>query len=413
MEMMGELSVVAMATGTKCVGEKDRGMFVVSDSHAEVLSLRLFRLFLLYEMSGCGEGCLVRDGDKFIVRPGVSFHFYSSCVMCGDATICIPLPCNTTCDNNTYHEKLREQSNSGLKRPPTSPSAPSAKQIKPDKVALSSSPTAPLSKQLKPDKAALPSSPAAPLSKHPQSGDMTRSGGKCLLSDDLTADSIQTRSWSVTSVLRTKPGRGPLSLSLSCSDKLMKRQSLGLQGGLLAGLIPNPIRFKCIVIGGNFSINSVKRALFARLPEQFQFEADVISAKDLFLNSFENCTSRLLNNAPVSASSTSLLWCRGGAPCQWSAVKGRLQGATKTSAEEKVMLPVCRANMFKFAKSVAEVLIPGNEYNVNESGQEHDMRDEYENFKKLSPYREKKNQFCAHFMGWKRKKERGKIVKFS
>ena len=81
-----------MATGTKCVGEEQKAPHVISDSHAEVLSMRLFRLYLVEEMKSClgGSGglCLKRGpGRTFLVKEGVSFHFYSSCIMCGDATI--------------------------------------------------------------------------------------------------------------------------------------------------------------------------------------------------------------------------------------------------------------------------------------------------------------------------------------
>lgn len=53
-----------------------------------------------------------------------------------------------------------------------------------------------------------------------------------------------------TAAVRTKPGRGDPTLSLSCSDKIAKWNSIGWQGALLSLLIKKPIFVESIICGG-------------------------------------------------------------------------------------------------------------------------------------------------------------------
>lgn len=87
-----QLRCVCLATGTRCVSasvleelEKDQRDLVVSDCHAEVLARRAFRAW----MRG---GTTASDGGETTSPDGASassrFHFYSSELPCGDATLC-------------------------------------------------------------------------------------------------------------------------------------------------------------------------------------------------------------------------------------------------------------------------------------------------------------------------------------
>jgi len=49
-------------------------------------------------------------------------------------------------------------------------------------------------------------------------------------------------------LLRTKPGRGPRTSSLSCSDKMLKWNILGVQGALLSHLFPEPLFYSYFVL---------------------------------------------------------------------------------------------------------------------------------------------------------------------
>lgn len=60
-------------------------------------------------------------------------------------------------------------------------------------------------------------------------GDIHRTGAKCL-SDDIKQDlRLPGMNYHVVGAVRTKPGRGDRTLSVSCSDKLLRWHSSGLQ----------------------------------------------------------------------------------------------------------------------------------------------------------------------------------------
>ncbi|XP_017068135.2 tRNA-specific adenosine deaminase 1 [Drosophila eugracilis] len=66
-------------------------------------------------------------------------------------------------------------------------------------------------------------------------------------------------------VLRTKPGRGERTLSMSCSDKIARWNVMGVQGALLDSLISKPIYFNSL----NFccddaQLESLERAIYKR-----------------------------------------------------------------------------------------------------------------------------------------------------
>ncbi|XP_063686572.1 tRNA-specific adenosine deaminase 1-like isoform X2 [Bolinopsis microptera] len=390
MELSGNLTVLTMATGTKCVGEEQKTPHIVSDSHAEVLSLRLFRLFLVEDITTClksgGGLCLQKGVDgRFVVKEGVTLHFYSSCVMCGDATISESDPKQTDKKESKSVTDNIDDCVSTRKRPSAECNSSYSKHPKLD-----------------------------------QLDQMSRTGAKCLLSDNFHTDTLKARSWRKTSVLRTKPGRGPVCLSLSCSDKLMKRQFLGLQGGLLSKFLPAPIRFSSFCIGGDFSMSSVKRALLNRLPDNLLPPPQILKVEDAFVNSANNCKSAIGDviaaSGDVIAASSSLLWMKHGEQdLQWAGVKGKLQGATKSSSQVKIMLPVCRAAMLKQATVLSSLLESGGNVSVQDSKpllEKDEFSRQYLFFKCESSYKNSKAEFCKYFVGWDRKVS-GKIHRTS
>uniref|UniRef100_A0A1B6IU95 tRNA-specific adenosine deaminase 1 n=1 Tax=Homalodisca liturata TaxID=320908 RepID=A0A1B6IU95_9HEMI len=108
-----KLSVVAMATGTKCLGRSGmspRGD-LVNDSHAEVLARRCFLRYLYDQISKfkqTGDSDIITgldDQHRYEINSKVEFHFYTSHVPCGDAAI---IPKEETCKGKRKLESNEE-----------------------------------------------------------------------------------------------------------------------------------------------------------------------------------------------------------------------------------------------------------------------------------------------------------------
>ena len=95
--------------------------------------------------------------------------------------------------------------------------------------------------------------------------DIHRTGAKCVTGD--TPDpKLPGVGYHATGVLRTKPGRGDPTRSMSCSDKIMKWNYVGSQGALLDHYLSVPVYFSTITIGGKeYDMEAVTRALITRL----------------------------------------------------------------------------------------------------------------------------------------------------
>ncbi len=85
--------------------------------------------------------------------------------------------------------------------------------------------------------------------KNDQKSDVYRTGAKCVITSLVQDPKTEDADYHKRGVLRTKPGRGSPTISMSCSDKITKWIVLGIQGSLLSNLIDNPIYLDAIVIG--------------------------------------------------------------------------------------------------------------------------------------------------------------------
>ena len=96
--------VVAMGTGTKCIGGEsisDSGL-AVNDCHGEIIARRSFLRFLYLQLDYCSKG---QDSiferapsGRYAVKSNISFHLYISTAPCGDARIFSPT--EVTADNH-------------------------------------------------------------------------------------------------------------------------------------------------------------------------------------------------------------------------------------------------------------------------------------------------------------------------
>lgn len=112
-------------------------------------------------------------------------------------------------------------------------------------------------------------------------------------------------------IVRTKPGRGPRTISMSCSDKMSKWNILGIQGSLLSQFIPEPVRMATITIGNSqyFDREAMVRAFDRRMSHVHTVMAHHLQhyAKPRFLCcdlEFEDGRS----NERTNACSTSMLF---------------------------------------------------------------------------------------------------------
>ncbi|GKY98847.1 hypothetical protein MPSEU_000840700 [Mayamaea pseudoterrestris] len=219
--------VVSSATGTKCTAQTREDGTVLHDSHAEVLARRGFVNVLWKEiLSRCPENnpasstytqpkshfLLEEKGSmSFCLRQNVKLYMYVSDSPCGDATI------------YSQHASSASTATEEL-----------ASQI-----------------QFTGAKIIVPSSSVASLNG------MNHSDG-CLihLNTHHACANVIAREPDAQQLgrLRSKSGRSDLtadrrSMSMSCSDKLVRWSLLGLQGAFLSRFILEPILLTGIVVG--------------------------------------------------------------------------------------------------------------------------------------------------------------------
>jgi tRNA-specific adenosine deaminase 1 len=236
-----KLTVISLGTGTKCLGYEillsDGSR--IHDGHAEVMARRGFMRFLYSELEECIQRgfdckssilqrCQSEASEKIVfkMRENITFHFFVSQTPCGDASIHAVEQKAISDAFNNNSKRIREEEEQLLS------ASKKAKLLINNYGRTGARP--------------ITSSSYAPGTEtETEFGEMEQKLG----------------------IVRTKPGRGPRTISMSCSDKLSKWSVLGIQGALLSYVIPDPIFMSTIIIGNSsyFNEQSLQRALNYRM----------------------------------------------------------------------------------------------------------------------------------------------------
>lgn len=414
------VDVVALGTGSKCIGESKLSPAgdILNDSHAEVMARRGFLRYLYHQVlttycTGSSEVFRCFSGGKCMIKDNVTFHFFTSHVPCGDASIISKIPfcrndvhscfkCDTQ-DSAVFHNKqatginvfgmtedlgcnlsemelqtmggeghtVRTPVNSGKRKYCNTEGHEEESGSKCMKVNLSSSggntcgskQSSRLSDQ---ELLAENNSGTVPVS------DIYRTGAKCLPFQLLQDPRLPGAEYHVLGAVRTKPGRGVPTQSLSCSDKFARWNVVGLQGALLALLINEPVYFQSLTVGGGgpFSEEALKRAIIDRLiyrnnGGQNWSEGEKVD-EAFTVGEGVSLPSKYAVGHPLMLQSTlpfkhartpdgmrqpcpsSIVWCKVPERALEVAVEGKKQGVTKRAAHTSAgRLLICKKELLR------------------------------------------------------------------
>lgn len=267
------LEVVSIGTGTKCLGKEyilSCSGEIINDSHAEVMARRGFLRYVMESINKRKDFSYDNTIKKFRLDPTISFHFFTTHPPCGDASI--------------FDFEDNEE--------------PKCKKQKLDFI----------------DDEII----GRRITHGQTGGKMFETKVLDLMSQDIGE-------------VRTKPGKGIRTLSVSCSDKLSRWNILGIQGALLDSILDRPIYLSSFTICGVGNVAAIERAIWKRwldkfsiiLPDRYTMQKPTVNvtSEDIEFEFSQKCS--------VSPSPNSIVWCDVESRNFEISVCGKRQGVTK------------------------------------------------------------------------------------
>lgn len=278
----------SQSTGTKCISKSsmNKNGDILNDSHAEVMCRRGFLRYIFKQLDHA-----ITEIDsifsfnaatkKFEISEKISFHFFTTHAPCGDASI------YSTSKDHTEPEAKRPKLESN--------------------------------------------SDDESIGNCLSSTEANFTGAKIIYKSTDVAPDLMVQS---IGEIRTKPGRGEPTLSISCSDKLAKWNVLGLQGALIYSLLDKPIYLDSVTLCNSkfCNIEATERAIWKRFENEHSFTSDAFTIKQPTVQMCDDAIFKSEKRNEREPAAGSIVWCKTIKYPHQVAVNGKRLGVTKKKA---------------------------------------------------------------------------------
>lgn len=265
---------------------------IINDSHAEVMCRRGFIRYIYNEIKCSDKVSSIFHFDesskKFALNKNISFHLFSTHAPCGDASI-FEIPVEHEDNDDIPTKKPKLISNIG-----TNDNIGDSILLQTDEAKSQDNFT----------------------------------GAKIVATNFNVPLDLMTQT---KGLVRTKPGRGDHTLSMSCSDKIAKWNVMGIQGALLHSLIGEPIYLESITFCGarHCDVEAAERAIWERF-ESNMSKFDRVGIKNPIVRICNDFRFKHEKSEQLEPSPSSIVWCKVPERAHEVAVAGKRQGVTKS-----------------------------------------------------------------------------------